>query len=216
MAIRSNVHELPAVARFCRERTKDRFRFDPFLHLRYDRDARRNEEIRSERLTAQEIAHIETSDPERSVALGATCAAMQDTRAVQGSNSLFLCGAGTDGFVVGYDGFYRLCPSLYHPDAMIDLRSSRVAEAWGNLVERVRSWQTGSEVFVEKCSRCPIADLCIMCPAHAFLETGRADAWVSYFCEVAHARASTHHRTRQIVESWERTADEKLGTLIDA
>ena len=55
MALRSNAHELPAIARFCRERTKDYFRFDPLLHLRYDGDPRRNAEIRAERLSPEEI-----------------------------------------------------------------------------------------------------------------------------------------------------------------
>ncbi|MBU1877715.1 MAG: radical SAM protein, partial [Chloroflexi bacterium] len=38
MALRSNVHEMDAIARFCRERTKDYYRFDPVLHLRFDGD----------------------------------------------------------------------------------------------------------------------------------------------------------------------------------
>ena len=59
MALRSNLHEMPEIARFCREKTKDYFRLDPFLHLRYDRNARRNEEIRSERLSPEEIAALE-------------------------------------------------------------------------------------------------------------------------------------------------------------
>jgi MoaA/NifB/PqqE/SkfB family radical SAM enzyme len=49
MALRSNLHEFPAIAAFCRARTKDYFRFDPFLHLRYDGDEVRNAEIRAER-----------------------------------------------------------------------------------------------------------------------------------------------------------------------
>ena len=39
MALRANVHELPEIARFCRARTSDYFRFDPHLHLRFDNDA---------------------------------------------------------------------------------------------------------------------------------------------------------------------------------
>ena len=49
MAMQSNLHEQEAIADFCRARTKDYFRFDPQLHLRFDGDPARNDEIRAER-----------------------------------------------------------------------------------------------------------------------------------------------------------------------
>ena len=58
MMLRSNVHEHPEIARFCREKTRDYFRFDPFLHLRYDGDPTRNMEIKSERLSPEEIVAL--------------------------------------------------------------------------------------------------------------------------------------------------------------
>ena len=65
MALRGNLHEMNAIADFCRERTKDYFRFDPVLHLRYDRDPFRNAEIIAERLSPEEIVALERSDPDR-------------------------------------------------------------------------------------------------------------------------------------------------------
>ncbi|NQU17892.1 MAG: radical SAM protein, partial [Candidatus Saganbacteria bacterium] len=59
MALRSNHHEHSKIAEFCRERTKDYFRFDPQLHLRFDRDLKRNELIKSERLTPEEVVAVE-------------------------------------------------------------------------------------------------------------------------------------------------------------
>jgi len=52
MAIKANLHEQQAIAYFCRERTKDYYRFDPQLHLRFDGNPGRNEEIRAQRLTS--------------------------------------------------------------------------------------------------------------------------------------------------------------------
>ena len=69
MALRANVHELPKIRRFCQARTRDFFRFDPLLHLRFDGNAARNSEIRAQRLAPAEIAAIEQADPERSLAL---------------------------------------------------------------------------------------------------------------------------------------------------
>ena len=65
MALRSNLHELKEIADFCRRHTKGYYRFDPLLHLRYDRDSQRNADIRGERLSPEEIVHLEQSDPER-------------------------------------------------------------------------------------------------------------------------------------------------------
>ena len=74
MALRSNKHEIPAIGDFCRARTKDYYRFDPLLHLRFDRDEARNAVIRAERLSPREVARLERSDPERFGALQAACA----------------------------------------------------------------------------------------------------------------------------------------------
>jgi len=62
-------------------------------------------------------------------------------------------------------------------------------EAWENLVPHVRELRGSDPEFLEKCRKCSLANLCLWCPAHAALETGELDAWVEYFCEVAHARA---------------------------
>lgn len=55
---------------------------------------------------------------------------------------------------------------------------------------RVRDLRGTNPDFLERCRRCEIINLCLWCPAHAALETGAMDAWVEYFCEVAHARAA--------------------------
>ena len=47
VAIRSNMHEMAEIERFCRERTKDYHRFDPVMHLRLDGDPARNADIRA-------------------------------------------------------------------------------------------------------------------------------------------------------------------------
>lgn len=191
MALRSNVHELPDMAAFCRRRTADYFRFDPLLHLRYDRDEGRNAEIRAERLSPEEIVSIERADEERSGALEKRC----DRLIVPGfadyqCGHLFHCGAGNGSFCVSYDGKFRLCPDLWHPDCTYDLRQGSLARAWGELVPRVRDLRSDNPEFLRRCRRCPLFNLCLWCPAHAHLETGDLDVPVDYFCQVAHARAA--------------------------
>jgi len=191
MALRSNVHELHQIACFCRERTKDTFRFDPFLHLRFDGNQGRNEEIKSERLSPMEIVAIEQADSERSQALEKNCDKLinPDLSHVK-CNHLFHCGSGNGSFTVSYDGFFRLCSSLWHLDCIYDLKKGSLAEAWQNFIPHVRDMRSNREEFLNKCRICPIINLCIWCPAHSHLETGELDRPVEYFCEVAHARAA--------------------------
>lgn len=190
MAFRANVHELPEIARFCRERTRDYFRFDPLLHLRYDGNPKRNEEIMAQRLTPEEIVALERADPERWPALQKNCHQLVASETCRnGCEHLFHCGAGLQSFTVAADGAFRLCESLCHPDCVYDLRRGSLREAWEELAPKVREMHSGNPEFLEKCRACPLVNLCLWCPAQAHLETGRLDAWVEYFCRVAQARA---------------------------
>ncbi|HTZ10989.1 MAG TPA: radical SAM protein [Candidatus Margulisiibacteriota bacterium] len=191
MALRSNLNELPQIAQFCRERTKDYFRFDPFLHLRFDKNSKRNEEIKCERLSVEEIASIERADPERSQALKKDCAKLIFPGAKNtGCNHLFHCRAGSGSFSVSYDGYFRLCSSLLHPDCVYDLKNGRLEEVWGHFVSKVRDMRSNKAEFLKKCRKCPIVNLCAWCPAYAYLETGELDNPVDYFCKAAHARVA--------------------------
>jgi radical SAM protein with 4Fe4S-binding SPASM domain len=204
MALRSNVHELPAIAAFCRENTTDYFRFDPLLHLRYDGDPRRNEEIRNERLSPAEIVAIEQADDERARALQKDCDRLIFP-AYDGDvcDHLFHCGAGNRSFVVSYDGIFRLCADLWHPDCIYDLRRGSLVQAWEELVPRVRDMRSAKSEFLVRCRRCPIINLCLWCPAHAHLESGELDGFSPYFCAVAHARADAlKARRRQEQPHW--------------
>lgn len=192
MALRSNVDELSAIACFCRERTKNFFRFDPMLQLRFDGNAERNEEIRVERLSAEEIIAIDEADPKRSAALEKRCSTREIAIPSQElTDRLFQCSAGGDNFAVSYNGLFRLCPSLWQRDCLYDLRRGTLAEAWFDFVPRVLARTTTNHEFLERCRICPLMNQCQWCPAHAHLECGRMDEWCEYFCRVTHIRAET-------------------------
>ena len=206
MALRSNLRELEEIARFCRERTKDYYRFDPFLHLRLDGDEARNAEIRAERPTPQEVVAVESADAERIAALqrgcrdGALAWPETDEVCLHGVDKLLHCGAGESSFTAGHDGTFRLCSALCHPETVFalradgggpgTLRAGALREAWEQWVPHVRALRGADPECLAKCRTCNIVNLCAWCPAHAALETGRLDAWVESFCEVAHARAA--------------------------
>ena len=197
MALRSNMHELEAISAFCREQANTSFRFDPHLHLRYDRDPNRNKEIISERLTPQEVVAIEQADTARSLALEKNCDYFIFHES-EGElcNHLFRCGVGMTSFAVSYDGIFRPCADLWHPDCIYDLRTGSLVEAWSELIPRVRELTSSNELWKATCRKCNIPNLCIECPAHADLETGLLDGETPYFCHVAHARAKALEEKR--------------------
>ena len=200
MALRSNFKELPQIAQFCRERTKDYFRFDPLLNLRLDLNPARNEEIKLERLTPKEIVAIEMADSERFNSLEKSCGTLINPEfANVKSKRLFHCGTGNGSFVISFDGNLRLCMSLQHPDCIYNLREGSLIDAWQNFVPKIRDMRSEKDEFLNTCRSCPIINLCLWCPAHAYLETGEIDSWVEYFCQVAHERAKALGYEKSIV-----------------
>lgn len=198
MALRSNLNEFPNIVRFCKDKTKDYFRFDPFLHLRFDGDQTRNEEIKAERFSPEEIVALEKSVPERfQILLRGRDKLILPEFSHTSCNHLFRCGAGNGSFALSYDGLFRLCSPLLHPDCVYDVRKGRLIDACRNFVQRVRDMQSERREFLEKCGICPLINLCLWCPARAHLETGEMDAPVDYFCEVAHARAKALYKGKR-------------------
>jgi radical SAM protein with 4Fe4S-binding SPASM domain len=192
VAMRSNLHELRQISDFCREKTKDFFRFDPFLHLRFDRDEKRNTAIIAERLDPEEIAAAEEADAERFGSLLNNCDRyIFPESPVHDCSHIFRCAAGKWTFTIGYNGLLRLCPSLWHPECIYDLRKDSFKEAWEVFIPQILDKQSQRREYLETCGRCPVINLCMWCPAHAYLETGELDLPVESFCRVAHARAAS-------------------------
>ena len=193
MALRSNIHELGAITEFCRARTKDYFRFDSWLHLRYDGNPLRNEEIKSERLPYNEFVASEMGDTEKRNVLINHCSEYiinKEHSIPNCDRPLLYCGAGNNKCAINHEGFFQLCSSLQHPECRYDLRKGSLTEAYRSLVPKVRSMHSQRKDFVDRCGCCSIVNFCLWCPANSYLETGELDSPVDYFCEVAHARVA--------------------------
>ena len=196
MAIQSNLHEQAAIADFCRSLTKDFYRFDPQLHLRFDSDPVRNADIRAERLSPEQVVILERADEQRvNVMKNHHDTLINEEFTQNDDDQLFGCGAGNGSFTVGFDGTFRLCSSLWAPGTTYDLRKGSLLDAYEKLVPSVRAMRTKSKTLLKNCNSCPYINLCMWCPAHAYLETGDMEGEVKYFCDVAHARAEAIQKT---------------------
>jgi radical SAM protein with 4Fe4S-binding SPASM domain len=188
VVIRSNVEELTAISSYCRKRSAEPFRFDPLLHLRLDRNPKKNREIILERLSPEDIASVEHSDAIRLAALRKQCTTLPGELETNDVPSLFFCRAGLEECTVGWDGNLRLCNSLYHPRMMFDLRKGSLTDAWRNFIPSIRAMRPSARSFDRSCANCRLLSLCMWCPAHAFLESGHTEHPVQYFCNVAKER----------------------------
>jgi radical SAM protein with 4Fe4S-binding SPASM domain len=190
VTIKANLNEFQDIAAFCRKHSHASFRFDPLIHLRFDRDETRNSEIRKQRLSPKEIADLERSDEARRQAMAKNCEKLILPLIPETANPyIFGCGAGISDFVVSYNGFYRICSSLWHTDCMCDLRKKTIKDAREKLMPKVRATKSDNPEFIKNCATCALINLCIWCPAHSFLESGHMDTPCRYFCEVAEKRS---------------------------
>jgi radical SAM protein with 4Fe4S-binding SPASM domain len=191
IAIHSNLPEFQEIGQFCRQYSKDYFRFDPLIISRIDGNPVRNREIISERLSPQEIVKVESEDQERANAIDRSCNdLLQPNQIYQPSHYKVNCSAGANSFSISYDGYFRLCSSLLAPSTTYDLRQGSLEEAWFDFVPQVRKIEVENSKIIDKCHSCNLVNLCLWCPANAYLETGQMDDWSEYFCAVAHARAA--------------------------
>jgi len=197
MALQSNKKEFEAIAHFCKKMSRSSFRFDPMLHLRFDGDHIRNQEIKSERMTPEEITLFEQQDDVRFSEMKEDCNNLINNVLADNEKSfLFNCGTGLSECTIGHDGKFRLCSSLTHSDCVFDLNRGNLAEALSTFVPVIRNMRSENSDFLENCLKCPIVNLCYCCPAHAYLEDGRLDSPASYFCDVAHVRKESLETAR--------------------
>ncbi|MDP2911587.1 MAG: radical SAM protein [Candidatus Omnitrophota bacterium] len=188
--LHSNIHEMHEISEFCRSKTKDYFRFDPFLFLRQDSDAGKNLEIKSQRLLPDEITELEKNDQPRFLALQKLCSETAKLNSGhEHKERFFRCTIGNGRLYIGHDGTIKLCSLLSHPLCARNIKNSTLENAWKELLSVVRNMRPDKGNSSVKCWECQLLDLCPWCPAIAYFETGALDQPIEYFCKVAHARA---------------------------
>lgn len=194
--LRSNFKELDKIARYCRGLSALPFRFDPFLHLRIDRDAIKNKNILSERLSPDEIVELEKSDRARCEVIEKKCGELcLNCGDCDGSVPIFHCQVGLNSCCIGYDGAFKLCSALSDAPYTYNLKTGNLKDAWEKFAPKLKALKSNNKVFKEKCGSCNIMDLCMWCPAHASLESGHHDQHIQYFCDVAHKRKMAFFHT---------------------
>lgn len=190
MIIKTNLAEFDRIVEFCEKRTKDYFRFDPFLYLRSDRDTEKNKKILKERLTVDEICGLERRNKNRIDALVSVCRMTERMQEKPEKFNIFRCEAGSYDCAISYDGKMKTCQSMNYPGFIYDIHKGSLEEGWSFILS-LRGIKSRRRLFSEKCGSCKLFNLCTWCPAHSYLENGKIDMPVDFFCRVAKARYST-------------------------
>ncbi len=122
--------------------------------------------------------------------------------AVRGDR-LFRCGAGIKRGCVDAYGKFQMCLLLRHPDTVYDLTNGTMTDALRNFFPKIRERKANHPLFLERCSRCFLNDLCEQCPAVSWMEFRILDGWLEYFCEYTHALGRMIGLLRDGEKSWQ-------------
>lgn len=91
-------------------------------------------------------------------------------------NTCMSCRGGVSSFWVDWRGRVSACGVM--DQSAVDLRTHSFSEAW----ESVRFFRDNARISV-KCSTCENRNICPVCAAAAYCETGRTDGTPEYCCE---------------------------------
>jgi radical SAM protein with 4Fe4S-binding SPASM domain len=180
MALTWNVHEIPAMREFARQKGCD-FQHDGILNPRVDCGASRTGELR---LTPAQVVALDLDDPEQARILKEACdEALAADHSGPGDDQVYSCGAGRNTFTVDPYGSLQLC-QLSRRNGY-DVKAGTFEEGWNHHLPalRARTWQSN-----DVCRRCSLISLCASCAGASELEHGDPETIVAHFCEVTHLR----------------------------
>ncbi|MBN1197690.1 MAG: hypothetical protein JXA62_09815 [Candidatus Aminicenantes bacterium] len=104
-------------------------------------------------------------------------------------DQLFNCGAGIRKASIDAYGNLQLCLMLRHPQTLFNLRKGTLWQGLAEFFPTVRKMKAKNPLYLKRCARCFLKNLCEQCPAVSWMESGMLDGWPQYFCEFTHAQA---------------------------
>jgi radical SAM protein with 4Fe4S-binding SPASM domain len=104
-------------------------------------------------------------------------------------NRIFTCGSGFRSGCVDAYGYFWPCMQLRSPSLAYDLKKGSLKDALLNFFPKLRKIRTTNKEYLLRCGRCFLRGLCQQCPGISWLETGKLDTPVEYFCQAAHSQA---------------------------
>jgi radical SAM protein with 4Fe4S-binding SPASM domain len=102
---------------------------------------------------------------------------------------LFCCIAAGDTLAVDAAGRLQPCRMLRAPSLSYDLTRYSLSKGVSQHMVTVRNHRIESEAGLRHCARCVLRAACSSCPATSWMEYGRLDVPVEFYCEIMHHEA---------------------------
>jgi len=155
-----------------------------WLFLSASRDSKKNNEIRGQRLSPQEVCKLEEPN----------CFYMEslennkDHNYLCNSEDLGLfskCISKRNDFHIDSYGQISFCKSVKDLSLRFDLRKGSFKEAWETFIPSLKKKAKINDEYLNNCESCDLKNDCSWCPVYAYLEHGRYSARVDYLCKMA-------------------------------
>lgn len=117
-------------------------------------------------------------------------------------NFIFTCGCGKGGSIDAY-GYLQPCLLMRHPDTVYDLKNGSFEDAFKSFFKNLRKLKSTNPDYLKKCAKCFLNGLCERCSAKSWMEHGKLDTPVDYYCEIAHAKAELLGLIKKGEKAWE-------------
>jgi MoaA/NifB/PqqE/SkfB family radical SAM enzyme len=169
-----------------------------WLYLSACGSARRNAEIRRQRLDPKEVIALDQPDLAYEEATDSPSMVHRPSLTADADDCLFAgCIAVRRDFHIDPYGGMTFCCFIRDPALRYDLRKGTFRAAWDEFIPGLADKVRGGEEYLENCGSCEYRQDCRWCGVYGFLEHGRYGAKVEYLCDVA-------RENRSFKEQWQR------------
>jgi radical SAM protein with 4Fe4S-binding SPASM domain len=186
MALTLNYPEIPKIKKFS-ERLGVKFRFDPEINPRLDRD----KTPCSFRLSPEEVVNLDQADEKRIKAWREFWEEFADPPR---SDNLYVCGAGISTFHI--DPYGQLSVCMMSRSQSYDLLKGNFQQGWSDFIPQVLAQKPKSDY---ECGQCEFIAICSQCPGWAWLENGDLETPVEYLCQTTHLRAEAFNKEKSLI-----------------
>ena len=171
---KGEIHKIRAFTKKLLGEDKKRFKFDPHIYPRLNRDKTSCQY----RLNPSELKGVWESDAEIYIEHEERLQAEHNLTRDKGF--LYQCNAWMSNFFINPYGKLKFCQ--FTEKFSTDLRKSSFREGFYNVFPNLMKERFKSN---SKCKNCESRAFCLHCPARAYLETGNEESPVPYYCELA-------------------------------
>ncbi len=155
-----------------------------WLYLSACGDPKRNEEIKGQRLSPEEVVNLDPPDLSFDEWLEKEEVYMCHLQ--KEDDRLFAtCITRGRSFHIDPYGQMTFCQYIQDPALRYDLRRGNFKECWEVFIPSLADRVRGGKEYLENCGACDLKGDCGLCPSYAYLEHRRFPAKVEYLCALA-------------------------------